>query len=99
MRLEKWHSSIPTNCDLCGRKIENEFIDGKTVRGPWGILCPRCHKAAGVGLGVGRGQQYLLSNVNGEDTFLCISGGRKRKEALIETGEALWNKRAFSFGE
>jgi len=74
MDLDKWHGSIPTSCDLCGRKIENEFFDGKTFRGPWGILCPRCHEAAGVGVGTGRGQRYLLTNVNGEDMFLCVAG-------------------------
>ena len=74
MKLDKWHGSIPTNCDLCGGKIENEFINGKTIYGPWGILCPRCHKAAGVGLGLGLGQRYMLTNVNGKDVFLCIGG-------------------------
>ena len=35
-------------------------IDGKTKMGPWGILCPRCHKNHGCGLGLGKGQKYEL---------------------------------------
>ena len=76
----KWHSSTPTHCDICGREIKNEFVHGKTFKDSWGIFCPKCHKVVGVGLGVGRGQRYLLTNFNGEDVFLCISGSASLKK-------------------
>lgn len=49
---------LPINCDLCHSKLQDGFIDGKTKRGPWGIMCKRCHGIYGVGLGTGKGQRY-----------------------------------------
>jgi hypothetical protein len=37
---------------------EATFIDGKTVHGPWAIMCQNCYWGHGAGIGVGRGQQY-----------------------------------------
>ena len=93
MKLDKWYGSTPTSCDLCGRKIENEFFDGKIFHGPWGILCPRCHKAKGVGLGVGKGQRYVLTNFNGEDMFLCVEGSiiNKRMTRIVNEESPLGN--------
>lgn len=56
----KWTGSEPTRCDICGLDFIGTFIDGKTLQGPWGLLCTNCHRQHGVGLGVGRGQEYDL---------------------------------------
>ena len=53
-----WLGSDPEMCDICGEPIIDEFVDGRTRQGPWGMLCPSCHEIQGVGLGVGRGQKY-----------------------------------------
>lgn len=55
---KKWLGSQPQLCDICHGKIGEFFIDGKTVEGPWGMLCTHCHAEHGVGLGTGRGQLY-----------------------------------------
>jgi hypothetical protein len=56
--VKRWCGDPPTACDLCGRKITDVFVDGKTLRGPWGNLCLLCHCQYGIGLGTGRGQKY-----------------------------------------
>jgi len=56
--VKKWMGSAITHCDLCDADIDTVFVDGKTIDGPWGILCPDCHEARGVGLGIGYGQKY-----------------------------------------
>lgn len=53
-----WRGSKITHCDIDGKPITDEFIDGATRHGTWGIMCPECHKKYGVGLGIGLGQQY-----------------------------------------
>jgi hypothetical protein len=53
-----WIGSEIEKCDICKMKIWSFFVDGKTSHGPWGILCPSCHRIYGVGLGTGRGQKY-----------------------------------------
>jgi hypothetical protein len=60
MRAKKWMGTKPRKCDLCHEQIEDTFIDGVTMYGPWGIMCPSCHKVKGKGLGTGRGQKYNL---------------------------------------
>jgi len=48
-------------CDFCKRLIGVvgvDFVDGKTKIGPWANMCVTCHKARGVGLGLGLGQLY-----------------------------------------
>lgn len=57
-----WCGSKPETCDVCFEPITDSFIDGKTIHGPWGNMCPRCHKKIGVGLGTGRGQLYQLQD-------------------------------------
>lgn len=57
---KKWLSNYD-NCDICGCQIKGAvpyFVDGKTKSGPWGLLCPNCHKRYGVGIGYGIGQKY-----------------------------------------
>ncbi len=55
-----WMGTRPSSCDICSGSITKVFIDGRTKMGPWGILCPRCHKSHGCGLGTGKGQKYEL---------------------------------------
>lgn len=50
----------PKNCDLCEAAITDKFVDGAIKNGPWGVMCPQCHKKDGIGLGTGRGQLYVL---------------------------------------
>lgn len=58
--VARWHSLRPEACDICSDPFEGDepFIDGKTIHGPWGIMCEACHRIHGVGLGTGRGQKY-----------------------------------------
>lgn len=45
--------------DDFGDVITNEFIDGRTDRGPWAIMSPRSFDVFGGGmLGTGHGQRY-----------------------------------------
>ena len=57
-RTVTWLSEVPAQCDLCETPITNTFIDGKTVHGPWGIMCISCHVLDGYGFGTGRGQKF-----------------------------------------
>lgn len=52
----KWMG--PTECDLCHRPIKGYLYDGATQMGPWATMCKPCHSWHGVGLGLGRGQEY-----------------------------------------
>jgi hypothetical protein len=56
--METWVTIPPAECDICGNTIIDEFIDGKTLFGPWATMCPTCHKEHGVGCGTGKGQRY-----------------------------------------
>ena len=56
-----WMGSKQTVDDF-GDKIENTFIDGKTKFGPWGIMTPASFEKFGIGLGLGKGQKYELTN-------------------------------------
>lgn len=58
--IKTWHSVMPKNCDMCHKPITNKFIDGRTSLGPWAIMCSMCHDRYGVGLGLGKGQEYLI---------------------------------------
>jgi len=54
-----WLGSDPHDCNICGlNTMRKSFVDGKTHRGSWAIMCLPCHKDQGVGLGIGKGQQY-----------------------------------------
>lgn len=58
-KVVKWLSG--TTCDFCGQdctKVGKTFVDGKTTRGPWGLMCSSCYVFEGTGLGLGRGQRY-----------------------------------------
>lgn len=54
----QWTGTIPVECDMCHGPIRKTFYDGKTVYGPWAIMCSSCYVSHGHGLGTGRGQQY-----------------------------------------
>lgn len=57
----------PDKCDMCGAALYDRertreiFYDGKTKQGPWANMCRACFLQHGVGLGLGRGQEYTLS--------------------------------------
>lgn len=45
-------------CDFCRTSV-GEYVDGKTIYGPWANMCLTCYKTKGVGrLGLGLGQHY-----------------------------------------
>ncbi len=62
-KVKKWMGSVPTNCDKCSQPLSQQFIDGATQMGQWGILCAACHHRCGCGLGLGRGQRYDLKTL------------------------------------
>ena len=57
MRKKIWMGS--TKCDICGEELTKTLIDGRTSNGSWAVMCPKCHKVHGVGLGTGKGQKYV----------------------------------------
>lgn len=65
-RVIKWMGEDRIECVVClnfhykttDLTKEEYFVDGKTQMGPWALMCPRCFKLYGVGLGTGRGQKY-----------------------------------------
>lgn len=70
-----WMGDIPTVCDLDqNHPITTKFIDGKTSHGPWGNMCPECHKRFGFGLGTGKGQEYTKTEVDGVTRWLKTGG-------------------------
>ena len=53
-----WMGDVPSLDDF-EVPITDEFIDGKTVFGPWATMAPASWRANGIGsLGTGRGQRY-----------------------------------------
>jgi len=56
--MPKWMSPKPEKCDICKEPIEDQFVDGATVMGPWAIMCSGCHFQYGRGTGTGKGQVY-----------------------------------------
>lgn len=58
MADKHWVGEPPAVCDICLHHIRDTFIDGATLKGPWASMCPPCHTRYGVGLGLGKGQQY-----------------------------------------
>lgn len=59
-----WMGSAPVRCDLtdtntsADHDLSKEFVDGATRMGPWAIMCARCARMRGVGIGRGMGQRY-----------------------------------------
>ena len=56
--VKKWLGPVPTRCDVCCAQINDEFIDGRTVYGPWANMCCECHSQ----IGTGKGQKYERDN-------------------------------------
>jgi len=56
----KWLGTIPRKCEICEERLVEEFVDGRTKLGLWAIMCVGCFKVHGVGLGLGKGQKYLI---------------------------------------
>ena len=55
----KWLSS--TECNFChqdAKEVSRYFVDGKTVLGPWALMCRTCFYHNGTGHGIGKGQMY-----------------------------------------
>lgn len=65
----KWSSPLPKKCEICDNKLGEFFVDGRTIFGPWAILCEKCYESFGCGLGVGNGQKYKTSNGEGVEGF------------------------------
>ena len=61
MSKKIWMGS--TKCDICGEELSKTIIDGMTANGSWAVMCPKCHKIHGVGLGTGKGQKYVRDEV------------------------------------
>ena len=59
--------SAPTECQICKvpGTVDFVFIDGRTLQGPWGYMCMKCHREHGVGLGLGKGQRYDRDSATG----------------------------------
>lgn len=57
---KKWSGTWPARCDYCHSPLENfhTFVDGRTKSGFWALMCPWCHTDNGIGIGLGKGQQY-----------------------------------------
>lgn len=67
-----WLGIPPSNCDISGERIDNEFIDGRTQNGPWAIMTPTTWNKYGVGrLGTGFGQRYVKQS---SGKFLKVEG-------------------------
>ena len=57
---KKWLGTWPAKCDICKDLLSEDyyFVEGRTIKGPWALMCPICHQLNGVGLGTGLGQKY-----------------------------------------
>lgn len=64
----KWHGTPPTRCDRCLKPLKSVFYDARTNWGHWAVLCDRCFKDVGVGLGIGKGQKYTTKVIKGGGT-------------------------------
>ena len=49
------------NCDFCKKPLRLAKYDGKTTMGPWGYMCTIHFNVFGVGLGLGRGQELVVT--------------------------------------
>ena len=54
--MKKWYGS--TKCDICGKECETILYDGATKMGPWAVMCEDCMEVYGIGIGIGKGQEY-----------------------------------------
>lgn len=63
---KKWLGRWPATCDSCGIELTKAkvFYDARTYTGSWGLLCPKHFFLLGVGLGLGKGQEYSSKTLN-----------------------------------
>lgn len=65
-----WQSPVRERDDF-DFYVGDEFIDGKTIYGPWAIMTPHSFANHGVGLGTGKGQRYRKQS---DGRFLKVAG-------------------------
>lgn len=70
---QTWGGSAPSRCEVCDGELKTGFVDGKTLAGPWAIMCLECHRKIGIGCGTGRGQKYILEQ-NGGHEWVKVEG-------------------------
>jgi len=65
----KWLGPLG-NCELCERSLEDftKFYNAKTYHDLWAIMCPDCYALCGIGIGIGKGQEFSI------DTRLKLRG-------------------------
>lgn len=51
-----------TVCDICGEEIVDTLYDARIREGCWATLCESCWKVHGIGLGIGKGQKYVVNS-------------------------------------
>jgi len=66
--IKEWSSKLPETCNICDKPFGKTFIDGATDHG-WALMCERCHKIHGFGLGIGYGQKYNTKTKKGISGF------------------------------
>lgn len=59
-KTKKWLGTWPANCDFCHTDLATTktFFDARLETGQWALLCPVCFDLYGIGIGLGRGQEY-----------------------------------------
>ncbi len=76
-------SALP-ECDFCSLLAH---YDGKTVYGSWGNMCNIHFAMVGVGLGTGKGQRLVLTDVANDANTAWI--GNQGDKTLREIEEGL----------
>jgi hypothetical protein len=59
MTKPKYWTKQLSACDFCDQPIHHKLYDGATIHRVWATMCLPCFRRHGVGLGLGRGQEYL----------------------------------------
>ena len=62
--MKKWYGD--PHCDICATECDHYLQDGVTKMGPWATMCRTCMSKFGIGLGTGKGQEYLKNEETGE---------------------------------
>jgi len=70
VEITRWEDKQRT-CDFCGENNLKTLIDGKTIFGPWAVMCEFCHLTKGIGIGLGKGQKYIS---DGKGSLIKIEG-------------------------
>lgn len=71
MKLADIMAKVP-KCDFCGKSA---YVEGRTHAGIWVYMCTKHYMSYGVGLGPGKGQRLILSE-------LCIFCGEQIPEGI-----------------